>query len=686
MIGIQKKRFIEAMENILLEELQKGNLPSSKEFASRVTRYLQLNDLAKPEYEFRAIRNGEVASSYSFNEVVTKIQRDMQTLYDNTIAIHKELKGKFDWFETEKSKIEYEARQLENELRDKIALYGKTGFLTSVFDVFDDTTKVKTTENVVVDVKKHEVVLKHEENTSYVYAPQGSIAFQMPKTFNSLVKRVRLTQTAESILTEYENELWQEIWLTKSHITVSGYLEYVFNDKQKINRIELDMQTVKPCQVMIEFTSDNLNWFHLPYYEEGLKASGGILSFDFPTVEMNSMRIWMEKTEHDGEIVHPEGYQFQYVFGAKSLKLYQLRYPNEGTFETVELTPKTQGAFSIGKVSLVVEEETPIGTAIDYYIATPDESPSWLSISPVGHKSPTHPQVIDFKYVSNAPAQKIGLPSGINVEDYEIAELETNAIAFYRIGTIKDKMIVPKTERLYAGKKAWMVQQSPSEYDDAHIPTISDWYAPEDVERTFQNMETGRPSVIMQNRKHTSHVQYNYGLGIFCNEKEKTFSSKPASTEPIAIYLNGTLLFKGIPSGNQINYKLKNGWNDITVLVYIQTVNTSNGSTVDIGFDPTSVSESVYASSKSMQKVSVFDLQNNVKNNDWTKYAFHTRNNDDNIYVVMNYALPGISYDIFFDYVDKNSETKIMLKAVLRQSGSSTYTTPKLKRYTLQFS
>jgi hypothetical protein len=686
MIGIAKKRFTSAIEQILMEELQKGNLPSSKEFGVRITRFLQMNDISKPEYKFRAIRNGEVASSYSFNEVIERIQRDLQTLYDNTIAIHQELKGKFDWFETEKNKVEYEARQLENSLRDKIALYGKTGFLASVFDVFDDVSKVATQDNVVVDVQKHEVILKHEENTSFIFKPQGTIVFQKPTTYTEdMVKRIPLVGNPSNILSGYSNEIWQEIWLTKQQMTISGYLEYTFINKQKLNRIELDMQTIKPCTVMIEFTADNLNWFHLPYYEEGLPANGGVLAFDFPTVEMNAMRVWFTKNENDGEIVHPEGYQFQYVFGAKSLSMYQLRYPSEGTLVSTTLTPKTQGTFSIGKVSLITEEETPVGTAIDYYIATPDNEPLWKQISPVNQTNPVAPQVIDFKYVSNSPAQTIGLPNHINVEDYEAVELATNAISFYRIGSITDKDIIPSTERLYAGKKAWLMKSSTSQFEDAHIPELNDWYLPADIVTTFQSMEVGRPSVIMQNRKHTDHTQYYYGLGIYSNEKEQRFSATPTTTEPIAIYLNGQLLFKGIPTiSTQINYVLKNGWNDLVVLIYIQSVGTTNGSTVDIGFDPTSLSSSVYASSASMQKVELFDLQYNVKNNDWTKYAFYEK--DGITYVIINYAIPGISYDLFFDYVDKNSETSIMMKAVFRQSGSSNYTTPKLKRYTLQFS
>lgn len=685
MIGIEKKRFAEAVERILKEELQKGNLPSSKEFGLRLTQYLHSQNLGRPEYRFQKIRNGAVAESAFYNAVIEKIQRDLTILYENTIEIHNELNGKFDWFETEKNKVEYESRKLENELREKIALYGKTGFLTSVFDVFDDVSKIAKQDDVVVDVKKHEVLLKQEQNTSFMFRPAGSLVFQMPKVSEGTFKRIPLTGSPDKILSDFKNEVWQEVWLAKEHGLASGYLEYNFNELHTINRIEIELHTIKPSKVWIEFTSDETNWFHLPYYEDGI-ITNNVAAFDFPTVQVKNMRIWIEKKEHDNEMVHPEGYQYQYLFGAKSLKFYQLRYPEVGEFETTVLKPVSNGPFSIGKVSLVVEEELPHGTDIEYYVSIPEEESGWKQISPSNRDNPVAPQVIDFKYVNHAPAQTLGIPADLNPEEFEVTELATNGISFYRMGFIQDKDVINKTERLYAGKRAWMVQSTEVSYGGAHIPSLHDWFnPPNEVFKKFENMETGKPGVLMQNRKHTVNTQYYYSVGLFCEEKEKVFTTIPASTEPIAIFLNGEKIFDGVPnSKTQVNYVLKNGWNDIVVLVYIQGINTANGTTIDIGFDPTNLSSYVYGSSKTLEKVSLFDLQHNVKNNDWGKYAFYEK--DGKVYIILNYAIPGISYDLFFDYVDKKVRDSIRLKSVFRQNGKGVYTTPKLKRYTIQFS
>lgn len=160
-INIRQKRFTVAVNQILQEELRKGNLPTSKEFGSRLNKLLRDQDLGAPEYTFKRIRNGELAESDFYNEVVSKIQKDLMILYENTIAVHDQLKGKFNWFEVEKNRLEYEARRLETELKEKILLYGKTGYLASIFDTFDDLSKIESEENVSIDIKNHQITLKN---------------------------------------------------------------------------------------------------------------------------------------------------------------------------------------------------------------------------------------------------------------------------------------------------------------------------------------------------------------------------------------------------------------------------------------------------------------------------------------------------------------------------------------------
>lgn len=682
-INIRQKRFTAMVNQILQEELQKGNLPTSFEFASRLNKLLREQDLGGPEYIFKRVRNGEVAESDFYNEVVSKIQKDLMILYENTIAVHNELSGKFNWFEVEKNRLEYEARKLENELKEKVLLYGKTGYLASIFDVFDDLSKVEREENILVDTKSHQVTLKEKENTSFLITPQASIAFVTPDAAAASFKKIPVSGNIQHALNTNTNETFQEIWLCQSEGPASGYIDIQFNEKQALNRIDIGIHTIKACNVYVEFTADNLNYVSLPYHYSG-KITGDQVSFSFPTTEMRALRIWLKKSESDKESVHPQGYNYQYLFGVKQIQFHQLSYPSEGTLITKPLTVNTDENFSIGKVSLVTEEDLPDGTDIEYYVRTGSKEDEWRAISPVNRATTTAPTVVDFKYVVHGSPTRLGIKVNANKQESEIIELRANGISFYTLGEIESRKIIPRTERLYIGRDAWNVQSAEEDHGKTHIPTMEDWNQPSsDVVRNILPIKEGNRGSLLQEEMFTKHMQLYYSMGLYMEGADTVHATIPSSTEPIAIFLNGELLFKGIPSSrSNVNYKFKQGWNDLVVLVYVQSINRA--ATVDLGFDPISISTHCYASSQSLEKTSVFDLRYNVKNNDWSKFALYEK--DEKVYVVVNHQFPGITYDLYYDYVDEIEHREIQLKAVLKQFSVGQYTTPVLNRYTLQFS
>ncbi|MES9681790.1 hypothetical protein ABWK22_02495 [Gottfriedia acidiceleris] len=682
-INIRQKRFTVAVNQILQEELRKGNLPTSKEFGTRLNKLLREQDLGAPEYKFKRVRNSELAESDFYNEVVTKIQKDLMILFENTIAVHNQLKGKFNWFEVEKNRLEYEARKLETELKEKILLYGKTGYLASIFDTFDDLSKIDSEENVSIDIKNHQITLKQQENTSFLINPACNINFVMPKNSVSTFKKIPVSGKIANALNTNSNETFQEVWLSKTEGPADGYIDIAFDEKQTLNRIDLSLFTIKDVTVYIEFTVDQLNYFHLPYYPDG-KLTNGSLSFYFPTTEMKNLRIWIRKQESDKESVHPEGYSYQYLFGVKKIQFFQLSYPENGQVVTKFLSPNTDETFSIGKVSLVTEEEIPDGTDIEYYVRVDDREESWKQISPVNRDTAQAPSLIDFKYVVHANPTSVGISENTSGQEAEIIELQANGISFYSLGSIEKRKIVPRTERLYIGKDAWSIQKTERDLSNTHIPTLSDWnQPPNEIIRNVVPIKDGNRGLILQDEIFTQHTQLYYGMGIFYEGKEQVLATIPSSTEPIAVFLNGEKLFEGIPSSQtNVNYKFKQGWNDLTVLVYVQSLNKE--CTIDLGFDPITVSTHCYASSQFLENVSVFDLRYNTKNNDWSKYALYEK--DGKVYIVVNHSLPGVTYDFYYDYVDQVEHRDIQLKIALKQFSVGQYTTPVLRRYTLQFS
>lgn len=521
-INLRQKRFIEGVNRILQEELQNGNLPTSREFGVRLNRFLREQDLASPEYVFRRARNGEIAESNFYNKTVEKIQRDLQILYENTIATHNVLQGKFNWFETEKNRLEYEVGKLRNELKEKVLLYGKTGYIASLFETFDNHSKIESEENVVIDIKKHQAMLKQQGNTSYVIHPSCSITFNIPKDSISTFKRIPISGKIEQALTPYKNEAFQEVWLSKTRGKAEGYVEIVFDELQIMNRIDMSIHTLREANLYIEFTADGHNFFHLPYYPNGVDSTGDT-SFHFPTTEIKTMRIWIRKIDSDKEIVHPDGFQYEYLFGVKTISFYQLSYPSQGMILTKEMTPYTDGNFSIGKVTLITEEELVDGTDIEYYIRTHSDE-SWKQISPLNRDNATAPNLIDFKHIVEAGPINLGVEDYTHPQSAEMIELQANGISFYSIGTIEKKKIIPRTERLYVGKNSYGVQIAEKDRGEIHIPSIQDWQSPlSDVIRLIQPTEEGKRGLLLEEKGSRNALNYFSRWGCSLNKMNRSY-------------------------------------------------------------------------------------------------------------------------------------------------------------------
>lgn len=693
-MGIRDKRLNKAINRILREELQRGNLPSSKEFMWRLSSYLNEHNLSRPEYNFRSVRRGMKALSPEYNRTIDTVYADLETLYESAIELHNDIGKNLSRFDVDKSKVEYEINVLENKLREMILMYAKSGFLSSVFDVFDDMDKVDVTQSsVYVDVKNKEVTIPDIKNTSTRIVPDADVHFYLLEEIARMVDVTTISGRPANALTDNMNETWQQLITSDKQRSIAGYYHVDFEEKQIMNRISLSLHGVKPTHIRIEFTPDNLNWFTLPYFEEG-KTVLDEYTFDFPSITMEQMRILMRKNEPDNESMsNGRETENSFLIGIKELKMFKLDFAEEGVLYSIplEVEVPTNQNFSVNKVSLLTEEFLPNGTDIEYSIALPvsqGAEPEWKKISPVNRRNPKHEQIIDFKNITRAPAVQFSIDPSLSIGEYEMINLYSNGINFYRVGSVPaSRKIIAGTERLFVGKNSWQIKSFNGRYadNDTHIPSLEDWTKPlGNIHYDYARIEDGRPGSIMANKRHTGSVSYMCTLGVFSEKKEEVASSIPASTDPIAIYMNGEKIFEGMSSAStRVNYLFKNGWNEIVVLVYVNNPRT-NGSSVNLGFDPRQYGANIYAQARPMEKVSLSDLRFNIKGNDRNKYAI-TEVNEEQV-IVLNHIVPGLEYDFYFHQVEGDVKESILFKAEFRRDRNITNISPKLHKYYLRFS
>lgn len=737
-MNIRERRFNRIVNQILREELQKGNLPSSKEFIWKVNQYLQSHDISKPSFVLNRARKGTTARASDYNKTMNSVYDDLSMLYKSVVDEHNSAIKNFNKFDVEKAKLDYELNNLENELKEMILLYGKDGYLQSVYDMFNDFTSVDTSSTTAhVDITAHEVTIPNLKNTSKKILPTSIATFDPLADIVAVIDRKVISGSPASALSGSVNQTWQEMMLTATKMNVGGYFTVDFQSIQSLNKISLSLQSTKPTFVKIDFTTDNINWIPLPYYETGVKIQGQY-AFDFPSLNASKVRVMMAKTEPDGETT-VQGTQatiaaitqtnwaqvtnsisdldpvsrryadqvsaavaqslqlsastqmkYEYIFGIKNISFFTNSYSDTADLFSMPLDASSDTNFTIDKVSLLVSEEIPNGTDIEYFVAIPPEGTNpieWKAISPVNRTQPMFDQIIDFKNVAVSTPTLFFIDPSISIGEYELENILTNGIHFYKIGEIADRQIIDGSEKLFIGKNTWGMQSYVYSQGAGHLPVIDDWKTPQNqVSLDYNQIQDGKPGLIMSKVSTSTPTNYMFTLGVFSKNDKQLVRAIPASVDPIAVYMNGSLIYQGTPdSSTNVNYLFQTGWNEIVVLIYTSaSAGTVNGATVDLGFDPRKYGSSVYAKAQPLTKVTLFDLRYNVLNTDNTKYALNVVNNKTQ--VILNNAVPGLQYEFYYNYIDGTAKDTILFKASLHRDDSITDVSPKLKSYRLRFS
>lgn len=687
-MSIQNKRLERATERILKEELQKGNLPTSKEFAWRMNEYLNEQDLSRPEFVFQAVKNGTLAYASKYNKDFERIYNDLSILYENIREVHEALGKQFSRFEIEKSTIEKEIFQIENSLREKILLYAQGGFLTAVFDVFDTFNQFdkEKSNNVLMDTTRHEVRLVEEMTLSKRIGAPSKTTFSLLGSFQK--KETKLNGTIEDIHNVFADKTWQTLIQTKDRLSITGQLLLTYNDSIDMNQLNLSLMTIRPVVISIEYTGDGINWSKIPYNEADITTASGI-DLKFPMIQVKKMRIHIKKAEFDEQVPDDEGYDYRYLFGIKNLEMRNLRFPEEGVFLTTPLKVDGPENYRINKVALDVDEVIPTGTDIFYEVALNNAELDWRGISPLKRENPAFPQYIDFQNITRSKPTTMEIGGALALNQYELEELRTNGIQFYRIGTIEGRNIIEGSERLFVGRNAWECKYFEYEYEDhdTHVPSLEDWKEPPtEIQFEYEIIDETRKQFLFEGKNGGKTASYYCRSGVFYSGDQSIFSISPSSTDAIALFINGEKVFEGYGGNQKVNIQFNQGWNEIVVLVYGKNRKTVNGMTVSLDIDMLGLFDHMYVSPTPMTKVELFDLRFNTKMTDRSKYS--VRKGEKGYEVILNYAEKDLVFDFYYDYgiTGSDGDKEILLRATFKREGSEEIPSPVLKRYRIQFS
>lgn len=694
-MSIQNERVKEATDKLLKKNLQNGILPDSKEFTWQLNQAMREMRYNKPSFQFQPYKNTEIASSGRINNSNTRIYEDLLVLYKNMTNVYQLLNKQYQHFTVERDKLEKEIDQLENELIEFVRNNNRPGLLPYAYETFDTTDAIdlEKTNHVFIDTQDNQARLVEEKNTSRRVFPGGQIRFDF-EPVGVDKKEEKLVDNLEDIFSDEQDRNWQKRYLLKENIQVAGQLEILFSQQETLNNIQGIFYTIKAFELDMSYTPDGQNWYHLPYYSEPITVEKKV-TLNFPSIDMKGLRFTMTKSEHDESLPEEEGYNYQYLFGIQQISFYQKSYPTVGLLHTkplmLENTPEN---YVIDTVQLFADETIPTGTNIRYEIALPGDVLDWQPIDPVNREHPKNPQIIHFNRLTRNATSTLFFPKEFSIRQSEAEDLLKNGIPLYRLSSIQNERqrfelpkleMVEGTTKLYVGKKHWEVTSYPTT-NILRMPQVSDFQAVRDGMKTeYEPISEVQSGDVFKNKRDVQQKKYLARLAFYTDESI-TLSAPVTSTEPLAVFLNGEQLFNGVTeAGETIHYVFRAGWNELVVLVNGVNATTVNGMTISLGFNPTSISESIYSSSRALREISVFDLQYNTKIHD--RSVFSRRETEDGLEILTNFGQPGLEFDLIYDYKDNIEEEEgIYLQAHFERENGNNVPTPTLHKYRLDFS
>ena len=690
-MSIQTTRVRILTEAILKKNLQRGILPDSQEFIWQLEQALKDAGKNSAAFRFKPYRQTEVIQSSKYNTDNQIIRQDLLTLYQNLAELHGLLNKHYQYFDTEKQKLEKQIDVLENRLREHIHNANRAGVLPYAYDTFQDTSKVNlgACSDVFVDTQNNMVRLVEERTMTRRIIPQVVPAFSVYPEGLSKKERT-ITGNLSDIFSEKIDAVWQKEISLKEEQKLTGLLNVTFQKPEEINRVGLTFLTIKPFQLEASYSPDGAEWFALPNYIGAFEAQKQV-SLDFPSIQMKQFKIEITKNEADAQKTDDTDYPHAYLFGLESLVFNQKQYAPTGIFESKPLDLFNEpDNYAVQTVSLEVDEWLPTGTQIDYEIALNEPNPDWQPIDPISRKHPEFPQLLSFLRMSKNGGEKMYFPTQFSAQQSEAEDLLTNGISLYRLSSLQNekeqftlppRLMLEGSVRLYLGENAWEVTSFPSD-DTTSIPELSEFNGLFDKTKIeYKVINESRNGDILSGQKDAQKRKYLCQLSLYLPEA-RMLTATPLASDPMSVYLNGERIFAARPGSERETYFVfRPGWNEIVVLINGDNATSVNGITASLGFQPKQIAETIYSKSTPLKEVSLFDLQYNTKRNDRSSFA--KRQTDDGWEILTNFWSQGLSFTLHYDYKSEElpDHDLFLLRATFRRDENKYVPTPILRRY-----
>lgn len=669
-MNIGQRQLVEAINQIIREELVLGQVPTVRRIMQRVNERFAGKTLGRPLFTVRPATYRGRSRSSDWNAMVNELDADLQTLFRQHIHQADLLVRHFGQLDGRIRRLYSRIAELYDRILDMFLVVENTdGYFASFGDAFRTLTNVDMTQTTAwVDLETGHVVPPISQGGNRkapVFDAEVSVEVENEDgTYQSI------TPPHYALDDDYDSAWLGRVTLPEA---ASVGIRYTVRfQPTRISRIRVYPKEANPSLVTVRISSDGINWTSLES-----RLSEAEMIWDIAPVEITGAQVAFQRDVYDA--VEPGKYH--YDFGISTLSFEDIGWEEEGTLisRPIPVTDLSGQPAPLNRISLKVEEEVPPGADIRYYVAVDEPEPVWHPISPQGRAIEDAPAVLALGQITPAGPYK-NIPAG------SLPLFATHGgVDFYVLHTLntQGQQLVAKSVQLIKGAGQWRRESYVYSRHDQYVPSLVDWTEPP-VERS---------KVDVRYFLSSTSFPLPAGGGLNCRFFTTVIASREATLQwrltfthdvGVQVYVNNQPAgsrYLTLPSGQsavsiEIPIGLRPGENHIQLMVY----KGSSGESYIRASADLSAYGRVIVDPEPLLEVSPFELFHTVPYRDDTKFAVV----ENNIIINEFTAKQEARYEVSFKRNAQSRVSHIRFRADLISPGPEG-PPPKLKSYTIFF-
>jgi len=439
-MGIEQVYGEKLAQEVLLDILRDGRIPSLAELEGKVDEIADGRSLAKPLFDLPTAKltEKEVSSAAKQNTTANQIKRDLCVLYAAAQQLAFSGADIFDRTTAEMRLLLAKIAELETRLSSLLLIRHETGgYFNYVYDNFQNMLKVdQVSTTALIDLRATRAtafpIRGIEEDIGAVPIPglgealtpfakvivgnealvvrsgfRGGFIKAFDMVTNNDTPAIYQVVTSEPVPIGITMGIW-----FLSVDDVENFLSENNPDLLEATKIVLDPHLTNvsgPLVVSIRYIGTDGNPHNLPT-PDFVKEVSRKTSWNFARSSLAGIQINMTKVRPDEEL----NGQYTYNFGINYIEMFNQSFRDVQDFAETELvssalsaTDRNGAAVEFNKVALDACEVIPPNTQIDYFVdfgVAGTFSDTWSPISPVQRTNPSEPQVVFMDRVTTGAA------------------------------------------------------------------------------------------------------------------------------------------------------------------------------------------------------------------------------------------------------------------------------------------